>query len=61
MILRSNITSDFVDELTLFRNPANLLWEVKSEVVWRHSIRLRDKSILQEISAGHWGTERGTS
>ena len=61
MILRSNIASGFIDELTLFRNPAILLWEVKSEVVWRYSIRLRDKSILQEISAGHWGTERGTS
>jgi len=61
MILRSNITSEFVDKLTLFRNPANLLWEVKKEVEWRHSTRLRDKSILREISAGHWGTERGTS
>jgi len=42
-------TSDFVDELTLIRNPANLLWEVISEVVWGHSTRLLDKSILREL------------
>ena len=61
MIPRSNGTSDFFDELTLFSNPAKLLREVKREVVWGHSTHLHDKYMLREVSAGNWGTERGTS
>ena len=61
MIPRSNVTSDFFDELTLFSNPAKLLREVKREVVWAHSTHLHDKYMLREVSAGNWGTERGTS
>jgi hypothetical protein len=62
MIPRSNATSDFVDELTLFRNPAKLLREIKREIVGESPDELlKDKSILREFSAGHWGTERGTS
>jgi hypothetical protein len=62
MIPRSDVTSDFVDELTLYRNPAQLLQEIKREVVGEAPIELlHDKSILREFRAGHWGTERGTS
>lgn len=52
---------DFFDELTLFSNPAKLLREEKREVVWGYSTHLHDKYMLREVSAGHWGTERGTS
>jgi hypothetical protein len=62
MIPRSNVTSDFVDELTLFRNPAKLLQEIKREVVVEAPVELlQEKSILREFSAGNWGTERGTT
>ena len=52
--------SDFVNELSLFRNPVKLLHEVKREAVDRPTLR-QDKSILREVSADHWGRERGTS
>jgi len=43
MIPRSIVTSDFVDELTLFSNLAKLLQEVKREVVWGQHTLLHDK------------------
>jgi len=49
MVLRSNVTLDFVNELTLFRNPEKLLRKLKREVVWGHSTRLQDKSIQREL------------
>ena len=62
MLPGSKVASDFVVELTLFRYPAKLLQAVKREGWGMLSSHFcRTSLYLREVSAGHWGTERGTS
>jgi hypothetical protein len=61
MIPRLNITSDFVDKLAFMRKSVENVARSKKKSCVGYSTLLLDKSILREVSAGHWGTERGTS